>query len=248
MNLFGHDMLALMSSHGYLLLFLILMIEEAGVPLPIPGDLLLLFSGSLIAQGVLGLAPSLAILTVATLIGTSLLYSIALRGGRPLLRRHGRWLRLKEERINRAERWLGKRPLTGVALLRLTPGLRIYSTIVAGLLAVPRAKATVSFVVSGVMWSAAWLVLGMLLGTNVNRAASVIAQLDSLFIPAIVVVVIAALAFWLGRRWFRRCRPSLPAWRTRLSRPRPGSATVSALAVFALLLSPALLGLLRTVG
>lgn len=248
MNLFGHDVLALMSSHGYLLLFLILMIEEAGVPLPIPGDLLLLFSGSLIAQGVLGLAPALAIVIGATLIGTSLLYSVALRGGRPLLRRHGRWLRLKEERIDRAERWLGKRPLTGVALLRLTPGLRIYSTIVAGLLAVPRAKATISFVVSGALWSAAWLVLGMVLGTNVNRAASVISHVDSLFIPAIAGVVVAAATFWLGRRWFRRYRSSLPDWRARLSRPRPSSATVSALAVFTLLLSPALLGLLHTVS
>lgn len=255
MNLFGHDLLALMASHGYLVLFVIVMVEEAGLPLPIPGDLLLLITGSLVTQGVLGLAPTLLVLAIATLIGTSFLYDVALRGGRPLLRRYGRWLRLKEERVDRAERWLGKRPISGIVLLRLTPGLRISSTLVAGLLGVPRARATISLVVSGVVWGGTWLGLGMALGTNVNRAADMISRVDRLVLPALAVVLASLGVVWLGRRAYRRYLPQglllrvrhpLPA--KRVSRPRLGNATFSAIVVGLLLVSPPLIWAVHTIS
>ncbi len=255
MNLFGHDLLALMASHGYLVLFVIILVEEAGLPLPIPGDLLLLFTGSLVAQGALGLVPTLVILAMATLIGTSVLYAVAFRGGRPLLRRYGRWLRLKEERVDRAERWLGNRPISGITLLRLTPGLRIYSTLVAGLLAVPRARATISFVVSGLVWGGAWLGLGMVLGTNVNRAADTIGRVDRLFIPALVVAVAAIGSFWVGRWAYRRFLPDGLGLRWRVTRfacggcrPRLRNATVSAIAIGLLLVTPLLVTAVHTIS
>ncbi len=253
MNLFGHDLLAMMASHGYLLLFVIILLEEAGLPLPIPGDLLLLFAGSMVAQGVLGLAPALIVVTVATLAGTSLLYTVGLRGGRPLLHRYGRWLRIKEERIARAERWLGQRPLSGVALLRLTPGLRIYSTLVAGLLAVPRRRATISFVGSGFVWAAAWLAAGMALGSNVNRAAAAISKVDGLILP-IIAVAVAGVALFLSARWvYRRTRRDglWAEFRVRRAariagRPRLGSTAISGVALAVLLVMPPVVGTLHS--
>lgn len=248
-NLFGHDLLALMTSHGYLLLFAIILLEESGVPLPVPGDLLLLFTGSLVARGVLAFVPAFVLLSLATLIGTSLLYTLAFRGGRPLLRRYGRWLRIREEKVDRAERWLGRRPLSGVALLRLTPGLRIYSTIVAGMLAVPRRRATISFVLSGMIWGGAWLTLGVLLGPGVDRVAHVIGRFDRLILPAIGVVAVTFALLWLGRRLYRHYlrdwirTASLTNGRSaRPRRPRLGSATISVAALALLLISPALVG------
>ncbi len=254
MNFFGHDLLALMASHGYLLLFVIILAEEAGLPLPIPGDLLLLFTGSLVVQGVLGLVPTLIVFTVATLIGTSILYTVAFRGGRPLLHRYGRWLRLKEERVDRAERWLHNRPFSGVALLRLTPGLRIYSTMVAGLLAVPRTRATISFVVSGIVWAGAWMALGMVLGTNVNRAASLISRVDRFLVPALVAAATGIGLFWLGRRIYRRYLPDglgLSARAMRLAlvwKPRIRSVTVSGIVLALLLVAPPLVGAVHLVN
>jgi membrane protein DedA with SNARE-associated domain len=250
-NLFGHNLLTLMASHGYLLLFVILLLEESGVPVPLPGDLLLLFTGSLVAQGTLSLAPIFLILIAAILIGSSILYTIAVRGGRPLLRRRGRWLRLKEERIDRAERWLEARPIRGVAMLRLTPGLRIYSTIVAGLLAVPRARATISFVVSGVIWATAWLSLGIVLDTNVNRAAVVVSRIERLIVPLFIAALVGLAMFWIGRHVYRRYASDGTAPRELVSRlvlHRIGTATASAIALLLLLVTPPLLGTFPTIS
>ena len=247
MNLIGHDLLGLMASHGYLLLFAIILLEEAGVPIPIPGDILLLLTGSLIAKGTLGFAPAFLIISLATVLGTSILYTLAFRGGRPLLRRYGRWLRLKEERVDRAARWLNRRPLSGVALLRLTPGLRIYSTLVSGLLAVPRPKATISFMLSGMIWSAAWLGTGMLLGPNVDRAVSAIRRIDGMVLPLLALIAVSLGLFWLIRRIDRSNLSSQVARLLAIS-PRPNRPTVRAIALALLLVVPPVLGTAESVG
>jgi membrane protein DedA with SNARE-associated domain len=46
-------------SYTPLVLFLVLFVEEAGIPFPIPGDAFLLYAGFLIAQGRLGIVPAL---------------------------------------------------------------------------------------------------------------------------------------------------------------------------------------------
>ncbi len=248
-NLFGYDVLALMASHGYVLLFVIFLIEEAGIPIPIPGDLLLLVAGSMIAQGILGFGPVFLLVGLATLIGTSLLYTLALLGGRPLLRRYGRWLRISEQHLERAEGRLNRRPLIGVAVMRLIPGLRIHSTMITGILAVPRPKATISFLLSGMIWSAAWLGAGIMLGPNVGRAVGTIRSIDGMALPALGAVAVSLGLFWFARKLYRdTLRDRLARRRTRSSRPRLRPATVSAFALAALLVAPVTVGMVDTVG
>lgn len=207
MNLFGHNVIALMASYGYLLVLIVVLIEEAGVPLPLPSDLLLLFAGSLVARGTLSFAPTMGVVVIATLIGTSVLYSLARHGGRPLVRRYGHWLRIKDEHLTRAECWLGRRPVSGLVLLRLIPGLRVYSTIASGVLAVPRLRAMAAFVVSGAIWATAWVGLGLLLGSQVTFVAQRLSRIDRLFGPLLIIVaaLVVTLIFvrFVYHRYFR---------------------------------------------
>lgn len=167
MNLGGSDVPALLMAYGYVLLFLVVLLEEAGLPLPLPGDLLLLYVGSLVTKGALSFGVAIGVVVTATLLGTSILYSLARRGGRPLLARYGRLLRINNERLARAERWLGRRVLIRLVGLRLVPGLRVYSTMAAGVLMVPRRHTTLSFAISGAIWACVWIGLGALLGPQV---------------------------------------------------------------------------------
>src|SRR3954467_15719344 len=97
------------TEHGALAGFVLILIEEAGVPVPVPGDFLMLALGAHAREGRVPLWQALLVLEIATLLGATLLYFVAARGGRGLVYRYGRYMHLTPERLDRAERWLATR-------------------------------------------------------------------------------------------------------------------------------------------
>ena len=59
------------------------------------------------------------------------------RGGRPFLERHGRWLHLTPERLDRAERWFARWDDWAVLVGRVTPLARSFISIPAGVFEMP---------------------------------------------------------------------------------------------------------------
>jgi len=112
--------------------FALVLIEEAGVPLPLPGDLVMVVAGTRVAQGEMNLILTLVLLELATLIGCSFLYWMAARGGRPLLYRYGRYIHLERDKLDKAERWVTKHGALAIVVGRIVPGLRIPTAIAAG--------------------------------------------------------------------------------------------------------------------
>ena len=66
----------LLEQHGLLAGFLFVLVEEAGVPVPVPGDFLMLLLGVRARQGEVPLWQALVVLEVATLIGSAFLYLV----------------------------------------------------------------------------------------------------------------------------------------------------------------------------
>ena len=95
---------------GELAIFLIFLLEESGVPLPLPGDLALIWAGYRVAAGQSLFVVVLLAVELATLLGASALYWLARRGGRPLIVRYGRFLHLDEAKLRRAEAGSGATP------------------------------------------------------------------------------------------------------------------------------------------
>src|SRR5216683_968946 len=95
-----------LEQHGVLAGFVVILIEETGVPVPIPGDFLMLGMGVHARQGAVQLWQALFVMELATLIGASILYVVAGRAGRDLVYRYGRYIHLTPARLDHAERWL----------------------------------------------------------------------------------------------------------------------------------------------
>src|SRR5690242_12288277 len=89
--------------HGLLAAFILLLVEEAGLPVPVPGDFLMLYLGVRASEGRVTLWQALVVLEVATVIGSTALYYAARAGGRGLVYRYGRYIRLTPERLDKAE-------------------------------------------------------------------------------------------------------------------------------------------------
>jgi len=189
-------------------LFLVILIEEAGVPLPLPGDLFIAAMGFLAHSQRASFAPTAAVVTSATALGATALYLFSRHAGRPFIVRVARRLGYSEEREVRLEAWLARRGTLAVVGGRLVPGLRIVMTVVAGALRLRQGTFVAGTCIAGLIWATLYFWLGYLLGSGYERLAG--GPVASALGPALGVVAALAVAgagalAW--RRW-RRWRAS----------------------------------------
>jgi len=140
-------------SHGLPLLFVVVMLESFGLPLP--GETALIAFGLLAAQGHYSIVEVIAIATVAAIIGDNLGYWLLGRlGGRALFRRWG-WLRRYSDRVlPRAERIMARHGGKTVFFGRFVAVLRVSAAAVAGLAHMPWWRFFFWNASGGVVWAA----------------------------------------------------------------------------------------------
>jgi membrane protein DedA with SNARE-associated domain len=107
--------------------------------------------------------------TLGYFAGALIGWWIGLRGGRPLLERRGRWLHVTPERLDRAERWFRRWGNFGVLVGRVTPVVRSFVSIPAGIFEMPLAPYTLYTLVGSAVWSFAIAGVGYGLGSSYQR-------------------------------------------------------------------------------
>jgi len=137
--------------------------------------------------------------TVGYTIGAIIGWLIGLYGGRPYLERHGRWLHLDEERLDRAERWFERWEDWAVFLGRLTPVVRSFVSIPAGVMEAPFVRYTVLTLAGSAVWCFGFAGAGYLAGDNWEDFHHAFRFADYL----VAAAVVAGVA-WFGWRWLRK--------------------------------------------
>jgi membrane protein DedA with SNARE-associated domain len=107
--------------------------------------------------------------TLGYLVGGLIGWWIGLRGGRPLLERRGRWLHVTPERLNRAERWFERWGNAGVLVGRLTPLVRSFVSIPAGVFEMRLAPYALYTLVGSAVWAFSIAGVGYGLGSSYQR-------------------------------------------------------------------------------
>ena len=104
--------------------------------------------------------------TLGYLAGALVGWGIGAYGGRPLLERHGRWFHLSPERLDRAERWFARWGNLGVLLGRVTPVIRSFVSIPAGIFEMRLVPYTLLTLVGSAVWAFALAGAGYGLGSS----------------------------------------------------------------------------------
>jgi membrane protein DedA with SNARE-associated domain len=185
-------------------LFAVILAEEAGVPLPIPGDLFIAAMGFMAHRGAAAFAPTAAVVTGATVLGASILYLLSRHAGRRLILKVARRFGYTAARERRLETWLEARGAVAVVVGRLVPGLRIVMTVVAGALRMRRTTFVAGTAVAGLLWATIYFWLGWALGAGYERLAGQL-PLEALWPAAAAAAALLALALWWRHR---RPRPA----------------------------------------
>lgn len=153
--------------HGLLAAFVFLLIEEAGVPVPVPGDVLMLILGVHAREGRVSLWQAIGVTEAGTILGSSVLYVAARMAGRGLVYRYGRFIRLGPGRLDSAEKWLNRHGSRAVFVGRLVPGLRIVTAVACGVFEVPFRVFFPAMALGALCYILVYTLLGFFLGPPV---------------------------------------------------------------------------------
>ena len=125
---------AFITNYGYLAIFLLIFIQELGVPNPLPNELVLMFSGYLAFKGILNLLFVILVSVSADIIGTGILYTLFYFLGNYILKHKPRWFPLSDKSIEKYSSKISKGGKWTIYICRVTPFVRGYTSIIAGML------------------------------------------------------------------------------------------------------------------
>jgi membrane protein DedA with SNARE-associated domain len=208
-----HSITSFVGDHGVYAVFVLMAIDAV---FPAASELVMIYGGALAGGAIADshvvlfgntiqsafwgfVAVSLAG-TLGYLLGSVIGWAIGLYGGRPLIEGRGRWLHLTPENFARAERWFDQRGDFAVFIGRVTPVVRSFISIPAGVFRAPFGRYTLLTLVGSAIWCFAWAGVGWGVGTGYRRVHE-----DFRFVDYAVIAAVCLLAGWLiYRHFFRR--------------------------------------------
>ena len=183
----------------------LLVIKEAGVPVPVPGDLLVVGAGIASAsQDGLPVPLVLAVILLAGYAGGSLQFLLVRGTLRRVVLAVLERVGVGRDRLDRLSGWLARRGAGGVAIARATPAVRVGAIAASGLAGLPFPTFAGGLAIGNGLFVDAHFALGYVAGPPAER---VMAGLGGIALGAVVLLVLAAVGA-LGWRALRRRRTS----------------------------------------
>jgi membrane protein DedA with SNARE-associated domain len=151
-------------------LFLVIFLEELGVPLPAPGDAAIAYGGYLTTTGAIPYPLAYLAVVSGAVLGSACNLTISRRYGRPFIQRFGRYVGITEEKLVRAEGIFKRWGPWAIIVGRHIPGMRIVLSALSGILGVPYRVFTPCVLVSAAIWAAIFLEIGRQVGPRIREA------------------------------------------------------------------------------
>jgi membrane protein DedA with SNARE-associated domain len=204
----------LIGNYGLYAVFLLMLIDAV---FPAASEVVMVYGGAVAAgafadQSITlfgytfesGLPAYLAVATAGTigyLIGSIGGWALGDYLGRPWLEHHGRWLHLSAEKLDRAERWFDRWEEWAVFLGRITPVMRSFISVPAGVFRARFHPYVWLTLLGSALWCFAFAGAGWAAGANWEHFHEAFRYVDYLVAAGVVAAVVA-----LGWRYLKRRR------------------------------------------
>jgi len=189
--------------HGLYAVFVLMAVDAV---FPAASELVMLYAGALAAGAFSGqhvvifgdridshfwayVAISLAG-TIGYTLGSLVGWGIGAYAGRPLLEERGRWLHLDRAKLDRADRWFERWGDWAVFLGRLTPVVRSFISIPAGVVRMPIVRFTVLTFLGSAIWCFAIAGAGWALGSSYEHFHHDFAYVEYAVVAAVIVLIV----------------------------------------------------------
>ena len=181
------------SQYGYLSIFLLVFLQEIGVPNPIPNELVLLFSGYLSFTGVLSLPLAILSAIIGDLLSSGTLFIAFYFFGNYIFKRLPKWIPLSKEKLESISEKIRVSGHYGIFIGRLTPFIKGYVSVLSGLTRVKPSKFGIILLSTSIIWASAYVCCGYFAGPYwelIMRNNSTIQHQVLLIAVSVIVIVI----------------------------------------------------------
>lgn len=180
-------------------LALVLLVKEAGVPVPVPGDLLVLGAGAALAGDPPLAIAGLAVILLVGYVGGTLQYLLVRGALRRLLLATLARVGVDADRVEALAIRLRRSGARGVAVARMTPGVRVGTIAACGVAAIPPGTFLRGLIVGNAVFVTAHFALGFVLGASAAQIIGAVSGIGLVVIPVAVLAVIGAAGWALLR-------------------------------------------------
>jgi membrane protein DedA with SNARE-associated domain len=140
--------------------------------------------------------------TLGYVLGSVLGWGIGLWAGRPYLERHGRWLHVTPEKLDKAEHWFERWGSWVVLVGRCLPVVRSFISIPAGVAEMPLGRYTALTTIGTIPWYFGLAAVGVAVGASWERFHEAWHYADYV----ILALIAAGILFLVWRERRRRLR------------------------------------------
>ncbi len=182
----------------YAVLFFFAFIEN--IFPPSPSDFVLLFGATLIANSTLGFIPILLLTSVGSAFGFIVMYLIGEFLGEKLLR-SGKFRFIKQESLDKADRFFHKYGYNIILINRFLPGTRAVVSFFSGVHKLKPMRTFIYAAVSSFVWNAILIFLGIQLGNNLELVDKYLSDYSQIiFAVTAVIIIIVLIRFWMKKK------------------------------------------------
>ncbi len=180
------------AAHSTLAPLLLLLAEEAGVPIIIPGDGIIAYTGYRVTHNAPHTSIWLAFIVslIAVLAGATILFFLARRYGQWIILKLGRFMFIRDDHIARAEKLFNRYGVWAVIFGRHIPGMRVPITILAASAGMTYRLFLFGTFVSTSLWILFYLYVGKRAGPTVSSLLHKSFWLTLLFVVAAASLVV----------------------------------------------------------
>jgi membrane protein DedA with SNARE-associated domain len=165
--------------------------------IPISSEITFGFAGVLAFQGHLNLVLVIIIGSLAELAGSYVSYGVGRIGGRPLVERLGKYALITRKDIDRAEGFFAGRGAWTVAVGRMLPVIRAFTSIVAGLIEVPAPQFGLFSLVGTVIYAIAFSLIGYELGSAWHTVSHYVSIGGYVLVVLVVLAIVGFVVYRL---------------------------------------------------
>src|ERR1019366_547684 len=193
-------------TYGLLAILLLMTVQCIGVPFP--SEVIMPVAGYLASTGSLNLVAVMVVGIVGNLVGSLIAYGLAAWLGEPVLLGPGRYIGIRRDHVEMADRWFRRHGTGAVFWGRFLPVIRTYISFPAGLARIRITTFALMTFLGTLPWAAALAVAGYEGGKNWNRISGPIGDAG---IALAVVLVGVGIVWWCGGRGRSATTASDPA-------------------------------------
>ena len=185
--------ISLINKFGYLAVFLLITIEN--IFPPIPSEVILTFSGFLTTYTKLNVILVIISSVLGSMIGAYILYYAGKILNKERLKKLvkgkiGKILRLKENDIEKADKWFDEKGNKSVFFCRFVPVVRSLISIPAGMSEMPLTKFSLYTFTGSLIWNTVLILVGAKLKDSWNLAIEIIDKYKYIVIVAFAIILI----------------------------------------------------------